>query len=137
MAKLKDEDFDIEICLVKLDDYEWIYYEIDINIQGKPVLNRQALWDKGDDKEQIQCSARTEDYQKDGLLKFIRTILTTNEPDYFEPTELVFSLRFILEYHFHFQKRIFRELSESGTTPTKYLKIMTKTKGSTSIQSFC
>lgn len=88
MAKLKSNNFALEIRYVKLDIENWIQYEILFLYKDQPII-QDALLKRVNEhwRERSFGAFKANECDRDELIDTIQEALDTDEPRYYQPTD--------------------------------------------------
>lgn len=87
MAKLQSGDLNLEIVFNSFEA-EWIAYEIRFFWKDEIIVNDNILKRDGEwSSKRRYGTFLANDYEYDRLIEFLKKVLDTNEPDYWEPVE--------------------------------------------------
>lgn len=103
MAKIRSGNLTLDIKFKRFED-EWIAYEIsflwkDEIIVNDKILKKNRWWDK-----RIHGTILANDYEKDFLIEILKKVLSTNNPEYWEPIEPDVKIAIYPEEYFPFLK---------------------------------
>lgn len=104
MVKLQSGDLSLEIKFNSFEPY-WVAYEVKFSWKDDVIVNDNILKRTGEFQgKRSYGTIYANDYERDQLIDTIRKVLSTGEPDYWEPVEPDIVIAIYPDIYFPFMK---------------------------------